>query len=70
MKTYWGSGSIAPRILDLGAAYLKLYTTLFKPVIKPNTEKVAGGWRRLHKEDFQNLYASPHIIMVIKSRRM
>jgi len=29
-----------------------------------------GGWRRLHNEELHNLYASPHIIKVIKSRRM
>jgi len=31
---------------------------------------VAGDWRRLHIEDPHNLYASPSIIKVIKSRRM
>jgi hypothetical protein len=31
-------------------------------------EEVSGGWRRLHNE-VHNLYASPHIIRVIKSRR-
>jgi hypothetical protein len=34
------------------------------------SEEVAGQWRRLHKEEFVNLYASPNIIRVIKSRRM
>jgi hypothetical protein len=33
-------------------------------------EEVAGGWRRLQKEELHNLYASPHIIRVIKSRSM
>jgi len=33
-------------------------------------EEVAGGWRRLHNEEFNNLYASQIIIRVIKSRRM
>jgi hypothetical protein len=33
-------------------------------------EELAGGWRRLHNEELHNLYASPHIIRVIKSRRM
>jgi hypothetical protein len=31
---------------------------------------VAGGWRRLHNEELHNLFASPCIIKVIKSRRM
>jgi hypothetical protein len=33
-------------------------------------EEVAGGWRRLHNEDLHNLYHPPHIVRVIKSRRM
>jgi hypothetical protein len=28
------------------------------------------GWRRLHNEEFHNLYTSQNIIRVIKSRRM
>jgi hypothetical protein len=34
----------------------------------PKREKVAGGWRILHIEELHNLYASPNIIRVIKSR--
>jgi hypothetical protein len=33
-------------------------------------EEVSGGWRRLHNEEIHNLYASPHIIRVIKSRKL
>jgi hypothetical protein len=33
-------------------------------------EEVAGGWRRLHNEELHNLYVSPNIIRVIKSRKM
>jgi hypothetical protein len=33
-------------------------------------EEVAGGWRRLHNEELYNLYSSPNIIRVIKSKRM
>jgi hypothetical protein len=36
----------------------------------PKREKVAESWRRLHNEEFHNLYVSPNIIRLIKSRRM
>jgi hypothetical protein len=29
-----------------------------------------GSWRKLHKDELHNLYSSPNIIRVIKSRRM
>jgi hypothetical protein len=31
---------------------------------------VTGGWRKLHNEELHNLYCSPNIIRIIKSRRM
>jgi hypothetical protein len=39
-------------------------------IFGPKGEEVAGGWRRLHNEELHNLYTSPHIIRVIKSRSM
>jgi hypothetical protein len=36
----------------------------------PKREEVVRGCRRLHNQEFHNLYASPNIIRVIKSRRM
>jgi hypothetical protein len=34
-------------------------------------EEVAGGWRRLHYEELHNeVYTSPNIIMMIKTRVM
>jgi hypothetical protein len=33
-------------------------------------DEVTGEWRKLHNEEFDNLYSSPSIIRVIKSRRM
>jgi hypothetical protein len=38
--------------------------------VGPKGEEVTGGWRRLHNEESRNLYSSPDIIMVTKSRRM
>ena len=29
-----------------------------------------GGWRKLHNEDLNDLYSSPNIVQVIKSRRL
>jgi hypothetical protein len=31
---------------------------------------VTGGWRKLHDDELHNLYSSPSIIRMIKSRRM
>jgi hypothetical protein len=33
-------------------------------------EEVTGDWRKLHNEELHNLYSSPNIIRMIKSRRM
>jgi hypothetical protein len=30
---------------------------------------VIGGWRKLHNEELHNLYSSPSIIRIVKSRR-
>jgi hypothetical protein len=36
----------------------------------PKRDEVTGDWRKLHSEEFHNLYSSPDIIRQIKSRRM
>jgi hypothetical protein len=36
----------------------------------PKRDGVTGGWRKLHNEELHNLYSSPSIIRIIKSRRM
>jgi hypothetical protein len=32
--------------------------------------EVTGGWRKLHNEGLHNLYSSPNIIRMMKSRRI
>jgi hypothetical protein len=43
---------------------------VLRRIFGPKREEVAGGWRRLHNEELHNLYASPYVIRVIKSRRI
>jgi hypothetical protein len=43
---------------------------VLRRILGPKREEVVGGWRRLHNEELQNLYASPNMIRVIKSKRM
>jgi hypothetical protein len=33
-------------------------------------DEVTGGWRKMHNEELHNLYSSPSIIRMIKSRKM
>jgi hypothetical protein len=39
-------------------------------IFGPGRDEVTGGWRKLHNEEFHNLYSSPSINRIIKSRRM
>jgi hypothetical protein len=39
-------------------------------IFGPRRDEVAGMWRKLHNEELRNLYSSPNIIRIIKSRGM
>jgi hypothetical protein len=39
-------------------------------IFGPKRDEVTGGWRKLHNEELHNLYSSPSIIRMTKSRRM
>ena len=44
--------------------------TVLRRIFGPRTEAVTGEWRRVHNEELNDLYSSPNIVRVIKSRRM
>jgi len=39
-------------------------------IFVPKRDKIRGEWRKLHNEELNDLYCSPNIVLVIKSRRM
>jgi hypothetical protein len=43
---------------------------VLRRIFGPKGDGVTGGWRKLHNEELHNLYSSPSIIRIIKSRRM
>jgi hypothetical protein len=43
---------------------------VLRRIFGPKRDEVTGGWRKLHNEELHNLYSSPNIIRMIRSRRM
>ena len=43
---------------------------VLRRIFGPKTDGVTGEWRKLHNVELNDLYSSPNIVRVIKSRRM
>ena len=43
---------------------------VLRRIFGPRRDEVMGEWRKLHNKELNDLYCSPNIVRVIKSRRM
>ena len=43
---------------------------VLRGIFGPKWDEVTQEWRKLHNKELNDLYSSPHILRVIKSRRM
>jgi hypothetical protein len=50
---------------------LRVYETrVLRRIFELRRDEVTGGWRKLHNEEIRDLYSSPSIIRMIRSRRV
>jgi hypothetical protein len=51
--------------------YVCMYVHMvLRRIFGPKRDEVTGEWRKLHKEELNDLYSSPSIIRIMKARRM
>jgi hypothetical protein len=43
---------------------------VLRRIFGPKRERLRGGWRQMHNEELHDLYSSPILIRIMKSRRM
>jgi hypothetical protein len=43
---------------------------VLRRIFGPKRDEATGEWRKLHNEELHDLYSSPSIIRIMKSRRM
>jgi len=54
----------------MGVSLRVFENRVLRRVFGSKRDEVRGEWRKLHDEELNDLYCSPNIVRVIKSRRM
>jgi hypothetical protein len=58
-----------PRVDTRNAVSSVFENRVLRRIFGSKRDEVTGDWRKLHNEELHNLYSSPSIIRIIKSRR-
>ena len=57
--------------LILEERWLGLFESrVLRRIFRPKRGEITGEWRKLHNEELNDMYCSPNIVRVTKSRRM
>jgi len=48
----------------------RVFENMVLRIFGPRKDEVTGEWRRLHNKELNDLYSSPNLVRMIKSRRM
>jgi hypothetical protein len=44
--------------------------SVLRKIFGPKRDEVTEEWRKLHNEELRDLYSSPSVVIIIKSRRI
>ena len=64
------NGNTMKLILREGPRLRVLENRVLRRMFGPKRDEVTGEWRKVYNEGLSDVYSSPNIIWVIKSRRM
>ena len=57
-------------LLVIFSITVRMVDKVMRRTFGPRRDEVTGDWRRPHNEELNDLYCSPNILRVIKSKRM